>query len=146
MEKKILLICLLFLLLSSCTLPSIIILKDPLTDKEHVDLGYIYERQGKLELAKKEYKKAIGKNKKLWQAYFNLGNVYAKMWEFEKAEEAYRKALYLNKNDPDTLNNLAYVLYKQGRKEEGLEYINKALRIREKQEYLETKRALESKW
>ncbi len=146
MERKILLICLLFLLLSSCTSPSIILLKDPLKDKEHIDLGYIYERQGKLELAEKEYKKAIGKNKKLWQAYFNLGNVYAKMWEFEKAEEAYRKALCLNKNDPDILNNLAYVLYKQGRKDEGLKYINKALSIQAKPEYLETKQALESKW
>lgn len=47
--------------LFSCSVPTIVILEDPLTSQEHVNLGYIYEKQGKLELAEKEYKKAIKK-------------------------------------------------------------------------------------
>ncbi len=130
----------------SCAVPRVVILKDPLTAEEHVDLGYIYERQGKLDLAEEEYKRAVKKNRRLWQAYFNLGNVYAQRWEFERAEEAYRKALELSPQNPDILNNLAYVLYKQGRKEEGLVYIRKALQIKDKPEYRQTLKALESKW
>jgi len=64
--------------LFSCSVPTIVILEDPLTSQEHVNLGYIYEKQGKLELAEKEYKKAIKKDKKNWIAYYNLGNLYAK--------------------------------------------------------------------
>jgi len=132
------LVSLLIIMLSgSCAVPQIIILKDPLTAEEHINLGYLYEKQGKLGLAEEEYKKAIRKDKKNYLAYFNLGNIYAQRGEYKKAERQYRKALEL-REDPDVLNNLAYVLNKQGKKEEALLYIKKALEMNDDPAYRKT--------
>ncbi|MFZ8787688.1 tetratricopeptide repeat protein, partial [Thermocrinis sp.] len=54
---------LIIMLCGGCAVPKIVILKDPLTAEEHINLGYLYEKQGKLDLAEEEYKKAIRKDK-----------------------------------------------------------------------------------
>jgi len=103
------------LLLSGCSLPRIIILKDPLTPEEHLNLGVAYEQQGEFEPAIKEYTAAA---KKLPRAYLYLGNVHFQKKELGKAEAYYRKAI---KNDPrnaDAYNNLAWLYYS---KKENLE-------------------------
>ncbi|SHK40023.1 tetratricopeptide repeat protein [Thermocrinis minervae] len=137
-------IFLLFLLfVYSCSVPKIVILDYPLTAEEYLTLGYIYEKEGKLDVAQRYYEKAISKDRRLWKAYFNLGNVYTQKMEYERAQEAYEKAIALKPNDPDILNNLAYVLYKQGKPEEAYPYIKKALSIQKKPEYLSTLRQIE---
>jgi tetratricopeptide (TPR) repeat protein len=96
------------LLFSGCSLPRIIILKDPLTPEEHLNLGVAYEKQGEFEAAIKEYTAAA---KKLPRAYLYLGNVHFEKKDLEKAEAYYRKAI---KNDPrnaDAHNNLAWLYY-----------------------------------
>lgn len=138
--RKRLFLSLLALYMSSCV--SVVLIKDPLSWEEHLNLGYIYERQGKLDLAEQEYKKAIKKNKKGWLAYYNLGNVYVKKGDWEKAEEFYKKALKIEK-DPDTMNNLAYILNRRGEHCSALELIDRALRKRDIQEYRETKEEIE---
>ena len=45
-------------LLSSCSLPRIIVLEDPLTPEEHINLGVAYEKKGEADNAMKEYKEA----------------------------------------------------------------------------------------
>lgn len=130
-------IMLLSFLLFSCSFPKIVIYQDPLTAKEHNDLGVIYEKKGNLDLAEKEYKKAITKDKNWYLPYFNLGNLYYKKGELTKAEEFYRKALE-KEEDTDILNNLAYVLHLQGKNKEALEYIEKAMKINPKEEYRDT--------
>ena len=47
--------------LSSCSLPKIIILHDPLSVEEHNNLGQIYESQQKYELAAEQYHEALKK-------------------------------------------------------------------------------------
>ncbi|MFN3975980.1 MAG: tetratricopeptide repeat protein [Aquificaceae bacterium] len=130
------------LFLFSCSAPTIVILKDPLTSQEHVDLGYIYEKQGKLDLAEKEYKKAIKKDGKNWIAYYNLGNIYAKREEWRKAENFYKKAIEI-KRDPDALNNLAYVLNKQGKYCLAQRIIKEAIEKENKEDYRETEKEIE---
>ncbi|RMH06141.1 MAG: tetratricopeptide repeat protein, partial [Aquificota bacterium] len=127
------------LFVASCSPPRLIIYQDPLSAQEHVDLGYIYERQGKLELAQEEYKKAIRKDKREWRAYFNLGNTYAKLGKYEEAKEFYEKALELKK-DPDIYNNLAYTLYQLKDYCGALFYAKKALEKGSRREYEETYR------
>ncbi|MFN3599255.1 MAG: tetratricopeptide repeat protein [Aquificaceae bacterium] len=138
------LLIILALSVSSCSLPTLIILKSPLSWEEHVNLGYIYERQGRLDLAEGEYKKAIRKNRRAWIGYYNLGNIYAKRGDWEKAEEFYFKALEIER-DPDLLNNLAYVLNKKGDTCLALKLIKEALQKKEREEYRKTLREIEEK-
>ncbi|WP_340695597.1 tetratricopeptide repeat protein [Hydrogenobacter thermophilus] len=139
--RKMIILFLFFTL--SCA--QIVVLSDPLTAQEHLNLGYIYERKGELKLAKEEYEKALRKDKNLWKARFNLGNIYAKEGDYAKAEEEYRKALELHHEDADVLNNLAWVVYKQGRREEALSIIQKAISLRDSKEYRETLREIEGR-
>ncbi len=129
------------LLLSSCA--RIVVYTDPLTSEEHVNLGYIYEKQGKIELAREEYKKAIRKDRKNWIAYYNLGNLYAREEKWERAEELYLRALEI-KRDPDLLNNLAYVLNKKGDHCLALKLIEEALAKAQKLEYKQTEKDIRS--
>ena len=57
-------------------IPKIIVLEDPLTAAEHVDLGVAYEKKGELDLAKREYERALSKDRKFYRARVNLGNVF----------------------------------------------------------------------
>jgi tetratricopeptide (TPR) repeat protein len=98
------------LLLSGCSLPRIIILKDPLTPEEHLNLGVAYEKQGELEAAVKEYELAA---KKLPLGYLYLGNVYFQKKELGKAEEYYKKAIKQDPGNADAYNNLAWLYYTQ---------------------------------
>jgi tetratricopeptide (TPR) repeat protein len=94
--------------LMGCSLPRVIILKDPLTPEEHLNLGVAYEKQGEFEAAIKEYKAAA---KKIPMAYLYLGNVYFQKKEFGKAEEHYKKAIKREPGNADAHNNLAWLYY-----------------------------------
>ncbi len=96
------------LLFSGCSLPQMIILKDPLSPEEHLNLGVAYERQGELDHALKEYRLAA---KKLPQAYLYLGNVYFQKKDWEKAEENYKTAIEQNPQEADAYNNLAWLYF-----------------------------------
>jgi tetratricopeptide (TPR) repeat protein len=96
------------LYLSSCSFPRIIILKDPLTPEEHLNLGVAYEKQGDFEPAIKEYKAAA---KKLPLAYLYLGNVHFQKKELGKAEGYYKKAIINDPRNADAHNNLAWLYY-----------------------------------
>lgn len=124
-------------LITSCSIPRIVVYDDPLSASEHNDLAVIYEKKGMFDLAEKEYKKAINKNKNWYLPYFNLGNLYYKLGNKEKAIEYYFKALEKEKN-PDILNNLAYVLYELGRYEEAKKYIEDAISIKKDPKYEDT--------
>ena len=66
----------LFCLLGSwygCSLPKIIVLEDPLTPEEHLNLGVAYEKRGELDAARREYDAA---SQHLPMAYVYMGNVY----------------------------------------------------------------------
>jgi tetratricopeptide (TPR) repeat protein len=106
--KGILCSMLLALCLYGCALPRIIVLDDPLSPEEHLNLGVAYERKGEPDYALKEYKAA---SKKLPLAFLYMGNVYFQKDEYEEAEYYYRKAIKRNSSNADAYNNLAWLYF-----------------------------------
>jgi Tfp pilus assembly protein PilF len=102
--------CLLVLLVAgACSrIPRIIVLSDPLTAVEHVELGVAYERKGERDLARREYERALRKDGKFYQARLNLGNIFLAKKEYVKAREEYLLALELRPGDADATNNLTW--------------------------------------
>jgi len=89
--------------------PRIIVLEDPLSAEEHVALGVAYEKKGELDLAAREYERALKKDPASFQARFNLGNVRLAEKRYDAAREEYLAALALRPGDPEATNNLAWV-------------------------------------
>jgi len=99
-------------------------MKDPLTAEEHNNLGVIYEREGKNDLALREYKRAVSLDGSLVTPLVNIGNVYRKEKEYEDAEKYYRKALAKDKYNLEAANNLASMYLETGENyEEGISYL-----------------------
>ena len=103
------LLLLVLLLAGGCSrVPRIIVLEDPLTAAEHVDLGVAYERKGELDLAQREYERALRKDGKSYRARVNLGNIFLAKKEYGKAREEYLLALELRPGDAEATNNLSW--------------------------------------
>ena len=94
--------------IGGCALPQIIVLKDPLTPEEHLDLGVAYEKKGEFDGAIKEYNLAV---KKIPLANLNLGNVYFQKGDLGLAEKYYRRAIEKEPGHADAYNNLAWLYY-----------------------------------
>ncbi|TSA00335.1 MAG: tetratricopeptide repeat protein [Deltaproteobacteria bacterium] len=100
---------LVLLLAGGCSrVPKIIVLEDPLTAAEHVELGVAYERKGELDLAQREYERALRMDGKLYRARVNLGNIFLAKKEYGKAREEYLRALELRPGDAEATNNLSW--------------------------------------
>lgn len=97
--------CLLFL---GCALPRIIVLDDPLSPEEHLNLGVAYEQNKEYDSALKEYEKA---SKNLPVAYLYMGNIYFSKKEFREAEWFYKKVIDEDSKNADAYNNLAWLYY-----------------------------------
>jgi len=107
--RRVLPFLLVLLLAGGCSrVPKIIVLEDPLTAAEHVDLGVAYERKGELDLARREYERALRKDGKLYRARVNLGNVFLAKKEYGEAREEYLRALELRPGDAEVTNNLSW--------------------------------------
>ena len=95
-------------LLGGCGLPRIIVLSDPLTPEEHLNLGVTYEKNNELDAALKEYRSAA---EHLPIGYLYMGNVYFVKGETDNAEKYYRKAIDADAGNADARNNLAWLYY-----------------------------------
>jgi Tfp pilus assembly protein PilF len=106
---------LLLLLAGGCArVPKIIVLSDPLTPAEHVELGVAYERKGELDLARREYESALKTDKTFYRARVNLGNIFLAKKEYGKAREQYLLALELRPGDAEATNNLSWAAISSG--------------------------------
>lgn len=99
-------ICLTFV--CSCGIMSrIVIVKDPLSAKEHADLSAIYEEKGEYDLAINEGEEALRNGSGNIKALMSLGNSHLQKKEYKEAERYYKKALKIDPKNGDLLNNLA---------------------------------------
>jgi tetratricopeptide (TPR) repeat protein len=96
------------LLLFGCAFPRIIVLDDPLSPEEHLNLGVAYEQNREFDSALKEYEKA---SKKLTIAYLYMGNIYFSKNEYTEAELYYKKVINKDPMNADAYNNLAWLYY-----------------------------------
>lgn len=121
----------------SCSMPRIILLDDPLSPEEHLNLGVAYERKAEYDSAVKEYKKA---SRQITLAYVYIGNIFFQKGEFEEAEKAYRKAIDKDPLLADAYNNLAWLYYTRKEKlTEAESLATKALELNPNSEvYLDT--------
>lgn len=126
------------LFICSCSMPRIVVMKDPLDATEHNDLGLIYEQKGMHDIAEKEYMKAVEKDGSWALPLFNLGNLAYEKGDLPAAEQYYRRALALDDANADVMNNLANVLHELGRNSEAVQLITKALSEERRPEYLDT--------
>ncbi len=116
-----------FLFINSCATPRIIVLDDPLSPEEHLNLGVTYEKQGDFDNALKEYKEA---SKKLPLAYLYMGNVYFQKKEYEESEVYYKKSIKKDPENADAYNNLAWLYYtKRERLDEAEKLALKAIEL-----------------
>ncbi len=114
-------------MISSCSFPRFIILRDPLSHEEHINLGVAYEKKGEFEAAIKEYETAAEKTP---VAFLYLGNVHLMMKDYEKAEEYYKKAIQEDPKNANAYNNLAWLYYITGeRLDEAETLVLKALEL-----------------
>lgn len=119
------LILLAALLTAGCGMPKIVLIDDPLSPQEHLDLGRAYEQQGKLELAEKEYNLAARQNP---LGHLYLGNLYFSQNDMDRAEKAYKKAIDGMPENFEAYNNLAWLYYtKRTRLDRAEELAQKAL-------------------
>jgi Tfp pilus assembly protein PilF len=110
MARRALPLLLALLLAAGCSrLPKIIVLEDPLTAGEHVELGVAYERKGEPDLARREYEAALRKDGGFFQARVNLGNLSLHGKDYGGARKEYLRALALRPGDAEATNNLAWV-------------------------------------
>jgi tetratricopeptide (TPR) repeat protein len=96
--------------LFTCSLPRIVVLDDPLTPEEHLNLGVAYEKKGEFESAIKEYELAA---EELPIANLYLGNAHFYKEDFDKAEKYYKLTIEKDHENADAYNNLAWLYYKK---------------------------------
>lgn len=105
---------------------------DPLTAEEHNNLGVIYEREGKYDLALREYKRAVAADGELVTPLVNIGNVYTKQDNYKEAEKYYEKALKKDPYNLEAANNLASLYLETGQNyTKGLNHLLTALESRD---------------
>ncbi len=113
---------------AGCSFPQIIVLEDPLTPQEHLQLGLSYENRQQLELARKKYRKAADHG--IPEAFLFMGNVAYQEKKYQEAETNYLEAIRKMPEDPRAYNNLAWVYYKQRKNQEKAEKLaRKALEL-----------------
>jgi tetratricopeptide (TPR) repeat protein len=98
----------------------------------HNNLGFLLEKQGKIEEAANHYTEALRIKSNYAGAHSNLGNVLAQQGKIEEASSHYTQALRIKPNFAEAHYNLGVLLAQQGKIEEAVGHYTEALRIKPK--------------
>ena len=105
------------------------VIASPESPRAHNNLGNVYEKQGRLNEAMQEYKKALRLNPNHEVAHNNLGFVYAKQGRLDEAIKEYNLSLSLKPNYAKVHNNIGDVYYKQGHLNEAINEFLVAIKL-----------------
>jgi tetratricopeptide (TPR) repeat protein len=88
---------------------------DPLNPTALMLKGALYSQQKQYDRAIEQYKAAIAKNFRHYQAHLNLGNIYTQLIRFDAAIESYKNAISVKPNAPRAYLMLGqiYIAHKQ---------------------------------
>jgi tetratricopeptide (TPR) repeat protein len=93
------------------------------------NLGYIYETNGRVDLAAMQYEKAIQINPKYDESQFGLGNLLLQAGQVDKAIQHLQKAIENNPNRVDFLSNLAGAYFQKQQTGMAMDLMQRALII-----------------
>jgi protein O-mannosyl-transferase len=104
--------------------------------KIHNNLGDMYGRQNKYDLAVAEFKKAIELLPNYADAYHNLGNTYVILKKYPEAIDSYNQALKYNPNLWQTYQSMALIDTQQKKYSDAITAMQQAIKINGKESAL----------
>jgi tetratricopeptide (TPR) repeat protein len=108
--------------------------------KDHLRLGAIYESNGNLRPALREYERARSMRPKNSRPHFGIGNIRLRNGDLDGAERSYKKAIRRNSKIGLYYNNLAWAYIKMERYADAYSMATRgiALDLRRRYVYLDT--------
>ncbi|MFH0845543.1 MAG: tetratricopeptide repeat protein, partial [Pseudomonadota bacterium] len=91
--------------------------------------GWLYAKKGDLQLAEKDYAKAIEINPKHENAYYNRGLLFVQIKKYERAVKDFSEVIKLNPRAVDAYCNRGSANQKSGRLDIAIQDYNAALKI-----------------
>ena len=106
-----------------------VIAKSPSKVRPHYQLGFLYDKNERIDKAMQEYQTALrlGPDPLSDRAHNNLGNIYGKQGRFEEAIREFQAILAFSPNDAAAHTNLGIIYAKQGRMDEALREFQAAI-------------------
>lgn len=101
----------------------------PSSPQNHNNLGDLYGRQGDLNRAVEEFKKAIVLKPGYADAYHNLANTYLQMGEINLAIENFQKAIEFNPNLWQSYQTLGGIFFNLKKFSQSEDYLKKAIKV-----------------
>jgi tetratricopeptide (TPR) repeat protein len=92
-------------------------------------IGIAHHQQLQLDLARKQYERAIRLNPKYSEAINNLGTVYYAKKSYRRASSQYMKALRINPNSASVLSNLGTAYFARKKYKEAADTYEQALKL-----------------
>ena len=95
-------------------------LEAPDSPQLHYNLGNVFFRQGEMEKAREEYRRALAASDASLdpRAIYNLGNSFLSQQQYKEAVEAYQRTLKLAPKDMDAKRNLELALLRMKQKQQ----------------------------
>ena len=91
--------------------------------------GWLYASKGNLQMAEKDYSKAVEVNKKYGDAYYNRGLILVKMKKYDQAVRDFSEAIKLKSRSVDAYCNRGNAYYQLGKLDLAINDYGAALKI-----------------
>lgn len=95
----------------------------------HYNLGHIYRRLEKPDLATQSFRNAIDSDPRFPGAHYNLGLLYQQANQLDLAAECFELSISVNDRHPGTWEELGAVRLNQGRIDESVSHLEKAIEL-----------------